>query len=433
MSSADQQHPPGWLTQFRHGVVSGVGLLLIAVGCCAIATFAAWFMPGADTAPATSALKAAALAVLAGAHGGVVLAGTPVTLTPLLVTGLLGWLVAGHARRQGSWSGFAGLSLGYTVASAVLAGWSRLGSTYAPVGRSALAALLFMLVVGGLARSAELLWARLPARWRRVSRAAALVAAGYLVAGSLLSAGMLLAHFSEAVALQRQLAPGAAGLPVALLAISATPNAALAGVSYLTGPGFDIGAQTSVSALAVSSGRLPVFPLLAGLPLERPAAVAGSLAIMALALLAGWALLRTVSAPQTEQAEQPAEAVRPARGWTHRLGDCAAAAALAGLLLAVLTGLAAGDLGTGTLRGIGATWWAVGLAVTLLGLLAAALWLGVELLLGRLAERGGPALYLLRSEPDTEPALAAAEAHEQPHSQEPERVTEPAARSRNAS
>ncbi|HEY0168037.1 MAG TPA: DUF6350 family protein [Jatrophihabitans sp.] len=420
MSSTDRQHPPGWLTRFRHGVVAGVGLLLIAVGSCSLATFAAWLMPGADTTPAISALKAAALTVLAGAHGGVVLAGAQVTLAPLLVTGLLGWLVAVHARRQDSWSGFAGLALGYTLASAVLAGWSRLGSTYAPVSRSTIAALLFTLVVGGGARSAEHLWSRLPTRWQQVSRAAALVAAGYLLAGALLSAGMLLVHFSEAVALQRQLAPGAAGLPVALLAISATPNATLAGVSYLTGPGFDLGAHTSVSAFEVSSGRLPVFPLLAGLPLERSAALAGSLAILAMALLAGWAVLRTV--PQ-------AQAAQPGTAWRHRLIDCAAVAGLVGALLAALTGLAAGDLGRGALRGVGAAWWAVGLSVASLVLLAAAFWCGVQALRDRFAEQGGPGLYLLRSAPDTEPAEDA----EQARTQQPGAAAQPAARSRNAS
>ncbi|MEO7259910.1 MAG: DUF6350 family protein [Jatrophihabitantaceae bacterium] len=433
MSSADQQHPPGWLTQFRHGVVSGVSLLSIALGCCALAAFAAWFMPGGDTTAAFSALKAAALTMLAGAHGGVVLAGTPVTLAPLLVTGLLGWLVAGHARRQDSWSGFVGLAVGYTVASAVLAGWSRLGSTYAPVPRSTVAALVFVLAVGGGARSAEQLWARLSARWRLVSRAAAMVAAGYLAAGALLSAGMLLAHFSDAVALQRQLAPGAAGLPVALLGVSATPNAALAGVSFLTGPGFDIGAHTSVSAFAVSSGRLPVFPLLAGVPHQQPPALAGLLAILTLALLAGWAVLRTVTAAQLAQSAPAAHPTQAVQTAPRRLADCAAAAGLAGLALAVLTGLAAGDLGRGALRGVGAAWWAVGLASALLVLLAAALWLGVELLRGRLAERAGPGLYVLRSQPGAEPGSELAEADEHPRSQQPDPVAEPAARSRNAS
>jgi hypothetical protein len=246
VSAPDQQLPPGWLTLFRRGVVTGVGMLLIAVSCCAVATVAAWLMPGTDTSSISSALKAAALVVLSGAHGGLVLAGTPVSLTPLLVTVLLGWLVAAHARRLESWSGFVGLVTGYGAASAVLAHWSRLGTTFAPVLRSTIAALIFVLVVGGAARSTGRLSGKLTHRWRCVLRAAGLVTAGYLAAGALLAAAALLGHFSEAVALQRQLAPGAAGLPVALLGLSATPNAVLAAVGYLTGPGFEIGSHTSV-------------------------------------------------------------------------------------------------------------------------------------------------------------------------------------------
>jgi len=418
VSSTDQQYPPGWLTRFRHGVGSGVVLLLIALGACAVPSYAAWLMPGADTSSAVSALKAAALVLLAAGHGGVVLAGTPVTLAPLLVTAGLGWLVARHARRQDSWSGFAGLAVGYTVAAAVLAGWSRLGSTHAPVLHSMLAALVFVLVVGGAARSVGELWGRLPVRWRQVSRAAALVAAGYLVAGSLLSAGMLIAHFSDAVALQRQLAPGTAGLPVALLGISAAPNAVLAGVGYLTGPGFDLGTSTSVSAFGVSSGRLPVFPLLAGLPHQQPSAWLAVPVILLPAVLAGWAVLRTVPATH--------------RPWTDRLADCAVAAGLAGLLLAVPTGLAAGDLGRDRLRGIGADWWAVGLCTALLVLLAAACWLGIEAARDRFADRGRPSLYALKSEPSAsksepnEPTAPDQDAEDRS-------VREPAARSRTAS
>ncbi|HST50156.1 DUF6350 family protein [Jatrophihabitans sp.] len=409
MSSTDQQYPPGWLTRFRRGVGSGVAVLLIALGGCAVACYAAWLMPGADTATATSALKAAALVLLAGGHGGLVLAGTPVSLAPLLVTALLGWLVAAHARRQDSWSGFAGLTAGYVTASAVLASWSRLGSTHAPVLRSALASAVFVLAVGGTARGAEQLWSRLPARWQQVSRAAGLAAAGYLAAGALLAAGTLVVRFSDAVALQRQLAPGPAGLPVALLGISATPNAVLAAVGYLTGTGFGVGAATSVSPLSVSSGRVPVFPLLAGLPHQQPPAWLAVLVVLLPALLAGWAVLRTVTA---------------AHSWTGRLADCAAAAALAGIVLAALTGLAAGDLGRGGLRGIGATWWAVGPSAALLVLLGAACWLGVEALRDRLARPAAPGLYALPgdAEPEVEPAPRPAA-----------RTEEPAARSRTAS
>ncbi len=413
MSPPDRQIPPGWLTRFRRGVVSGIGLLLIAVGCCAVPAFAAWFMPGTDTASPISALKAAGLVALAGAHGGLVLAGTPVSLAPLLVTGLLGWLVAGHARRLDSWSGFVGLTTGYAAASAVLAAWSRLGSTHAPVLGSAVAGVLLVLVVGGAARSAGPLWGRLAPRWRQVGRAAAMVVAGYLVAGSLLAAAALLGHFSDAVALQRQLAPGAAGLPVALLGISATPNAVLAAVGYLTGPGFHIGSHTSVSVFAVTSGRLPVFPLLAGLPSGPPAVIASTLAVLVPAVLAGWAVLRTVAASDS---------------WLRRLADCAAAAALAAGLLALLTELAVGGLGTGALRSIGASWWAVAVAVLLAVLFGAALWLAVEVLRARPAAGAATGLYALASEPG--PAREPDRSGEQLDSAP---VAEPAVRSRNAS
>ena len=402
MSAPDQQIPPGWLTQFRRGALSGVGLLLIAVGCCAIPAFAAWFLPGADTTPASSALKAAGLLALAAAHGGLVLDGTRVTLTPLLVTGLLGWLVAGHARRLDSWSGFAGLVTGYTAASAALAGWSRLGATYAPVPRSAIAAVVFVLVAGGGARSAGHLWSRLTDRWRRVCRAAAMVTAGYLVAGSLLAAGALIGHFSDAAALQRQLAPGVTGLPVALLGVSATPNAVLAAVGYLTGPGFAVGTHTSVSIFAVRSGRLPVFPLLAGVPHGRPLTGIGLAAVLLLALLAGWVAARTVSV-RTVSAHTVSAHTVSSRAVSRRLLDCAAVAGLAAAQLAVLTRLGAGDLGPGALRGVGSTWWSVGLATALVVLVGAAVWLGVEVLRARPASGIGARLYALRSEPADHP------------------------------
>ena len=414
-SFTDQQYPPGWLTRFRHGVGSGAVLLLIALGCCALPSYAAWLMPGTDSTSALSALKAAALVLLSAGHGGVVLAGTPVTLAPLLVTSGLGWLVAGHARRQGSWSGFAGLAVGYTASAAVLAGWSRLGSTHAPVLRSTVAALLFVVAVGAIARSAGELRAGcrpdggrsrgrqpwwLPATWwrDRCCRPAC---------WSRTSPTRWRCSASSA--------PGAAGLPVALLGVSAAPNAVLAGVGFLTGPGFHVGTSTSVSAFGMSSGRLPVFPLLAGLPHRQPAAWLAVLAILVPALLAGWAVLRILPS---------------ARSWIDRLADCAAAAALAGLLLALLTGLAGGDLGRDRLRGIGAHWWAVGLGTALLVLLAAAFWLGIEATARPARRLGRPALYALRPEPDSDAADDGVESDRDPA---PSAVREPAHRSRTAS
>lgn len=361
----DDDLPAGWLTQFRRGVFSGAGLLLLAVAGCAIPTFAVWLVPGADTSPASSAVKSGALLALAAAHGGIRLNGETVTLVPLLVTGLLCWLVAGQARRAESWSTVVGLATGYGVASGLLAGWASIGASQAPAMTSALAGALFVGIVGSCARAGLARWQRLSERQRRIGRAAGSVLCCYLGAGALLVAASLMLHLSTASSIQHQLAPGVAGLPVALLGIGLAPNAALAGVGYLTGPGFQVGNHTSISALSTSHGRLPSFPLLAAVPSGGPAPAIGLSAIAAVALLAGWLSVRLL---------------RSSAAWPGRLVDVTVVAALAAVSLAVLTALGSGGIGTGALAGIGASWWAVGGCAGLLVLASSAGWLLIDLL-----------------------------------------------------
>lgn len=362
MSDSDD-YPAGWLTQFRRGVGSGIGVLLMAVGLCAIPSFAVWFTPGTETAPALSAVRAAALIALSGLHGGMVLDGTPVTLTPLLITLLLGWLVAVHGRRTESWFAFAGMVTGFALAAGLLARWSGIGSTTAPAAASMLAALLFAIVIGCGARTGGRLWRRLSSRWRRVLRASGAVLATYVLAGTLLAAAAVGSHFQEAVALQRHAAPGAMGLPVALLGVGATPNAVLAAIGYLVGPGFQVGSPTSVSAVSVSHGTLPIFPLVAGLPSGTPATALGLGLVLVLGLLAGWLTLRFVGSGAS---------------WLRRLADCAAVAAVSAVVLAALSALAAGSLGDGTLSAIGPLWWAVGLSCLLAVLFGSGVWLAAD-------------------------------------------------------
>lgn len=357
--------PAGWLTRFRRGVLSGAGLLLLAVTGCAIPSFAVWLVPGSDTSPASSAVKSGALLALAAAHGGIRLNGEQVSLAPLLVTGLLGWLIAGQSRRTESWSSIVGLATGYGLASGLLARWAGLGATHAPGMSSALAGAAFTGVVGSGAYGGPMVWHRLTDRYRRVVRAAGSVVCCYVGAGALLVAGSLLLHLSAAVALQRRLAPGVAGLPVALLGIGFAPNAALAGTGYLAGPGFGVGSHTHISALATRHGPLPDFPVLAAVPTGGPATGLGLLAILVAALLAGWLCAR---------------GTRSAAGWPTRLADVGLAALLAGCALGLLTGLASGGIGSGALGSIGARWWAVAGCCSLLVLVAGSAWTAVDLL-----------------------------------------------------
>lgn len=377
--SDSENYPAGWLTQFRRGVGSGIGVLLMAVGLCAIPSFAVWFTPGTETAPALSAVRAAALITLSGLHGGMVLDGTPVTLTPLLITGLLGWLVAVHGRRTESWSAFAGMATGFTLAAGLLARWSGIGSTTAPAGSSMLAALLFAVVLGGGARTWGRLWQAMSSRWHRVLRASGAVLASYVLAGALLAAAAIGWHVDDAVALQRHAAPGAAGLPVALLGVGATPNAVVAAIAYLLGPGFAVGTHTSVSAVSVSSGTLPFFPLVAGLPSGAPATTLGLSLVVLLALLVGWLTLRLVSSNGPDASKAADDS------WLRRLADCAAVAVISATVLAALSALAGGSLGRGSLSGVGPVWWAVGLSCVLAVLVCSGGWLAVDIARSRSA------------------------------------------------
>jgi hypothetical protein len=361
-----EEYPAGWLTQFRRGILAGLASLIVGIAGASAVTLLAWLIPGADTASAIAAIKAAGLVVLSGHQGGIVLDGSLVTLAPLLVTLLLGWLAVSTARRADSGSAFAGWCVGYTIACALVAWWARLGATYAPLWRSAVAGLLFALIIGGAGRYFESGWAQLAPRWQRIIRAAVGVVAVYAMAAALLAAVSVARHLDALVALQQRVSPGAAGLSVALLGVAAAPNATVAAMGYLTGPGFAIGSHTSVSMFATSRGRLPIFPLLGGLPIGQPATTLGIVLGLTTAFAAGAVAHRTVRHTASESA-------------LTTLADNAAVAALVAGSLAVLAVLAGGGVGHGTLSGVGVTWWAIGAASLPLVFLAAAGCLAVDL------------------------------------------------------
>jgi hypothetical protein len=162
------------------------------------------------------------------------------------------------------------------------------------------------------------------------------------------------------------------------------PNIAVWAASYLVGPGFMIGAGTSISAAGVTLGPLPAVPVLAGLP-GGPATGWGSLLLgvpVAAALLAGWLLgRRTLRGAPRSEPPKPA-----AVSWTRLIGAAALAGPVAGLLLGLASLAASGSLGAGRLADVGphAGWVAVVAAVvvavgTALAASATKIFLGVRL------------------------------------------------------
>jgi Family of unknown function (DUF6350) len=153
---------------------------------------------------------------------------------------------------------------------------------------------------------------------------------------------------------------------VLVLVISAAyvPNLVIWATAYAIGPGFSVGAGTSVSPLAVELGPLPALPLFGALPPPGQPPPAASLLALLVPLTAGVVVARVL--------------VRrlPARGWTI-LPWAGAAAGISGLGLGVLAVLSGGPLGGGRLAALGPSPLPVALAAALeLSIVAApAAWL----------------------------------------------------------
>ncbi|MDK1472781.1 DUF6350 family protein [Streptomyces sp. 549] len=218
-------------------------------------------------------------------------------------------------------------------------------------------------------------WRRLPPwlRWTRVRTAAGATGVATAVlcgGGALLAAGALVWHGVSAAEAFPQLTDAWSGrIAVLLLCVSLAPNAAVWGAAYGLGPGFAVGAGSSVGPLAAgATPQLPHFPLFAALPGEGPGgpltwALAAPLPLAA-GLAAGWYTAR-VAVPVPGSGH----------GSTGRRGTLATvllAAAGCGLAMALLSELAGGPLGSGALADFGPVPWLTGLAACGWTLLVAA-------------------------------------------------------------
>jgi hypothetical protein len=196
------------------------------------------------------------------------------------------------------------------------------------------------------ARAAGLLEGRVPERLAAVLRAAGAAALAYLGAGALLVAGSLLMHRDRVELLSAHVGGGWSGAPVLVLGVLAAPNAALAGASYLAGPGFALGTGSVVTLGGSTHGILPAFPVLGAVP-SGPAGSAAWLLAAAAPVAAGLAVVRVL---------RNGAALREV--WL-RLGGSVVGTALLG---GAAAGLAGGGIGSGRLAAVGASPWQFGLA-----------------------------------------------------------------------
>lgn len=347
------------------GVLAGIGAAAAGLLILAALIGVAWILEpavgGSVLGPARLSVQAWLLAHGADiAAGGVVVAVTPLGL--MAVAGLCCWHAGSWAGRRAAVSSLrevgavvVALALTYT---AIGAGLTLLGSTDgASIGLvSMVPGVLGLSTVagaGGVLRAAghgRLVHDRLAFPSRAVlsgvcAGAALLGAAGVTTLGITIAVDG--AGFA---ALTERLAPGwTAGLGLFILSLLLLPNAALYAVAVLLGPGFAVGAGTTVSAFGVSLAQVPGLPLVAGLP-DQPAVPLGAFLALVIPGLSGLAVGAVVARRVDDLDDLDGNEIGPllAGGW----------AAVAGLTLAVGLGvaqwLAGGSLGEGALAMIGA-------------------------------------------------------------------------------
>ncbi len=316
----------GARVQYGHVGLMPIGLTLVPLVCCWFAgvRLARTLDPHADAVRdgvgrhRPSWPPARALAALVLGYGGlVVVAGAIVTspaARPLLAQAFVGAVV------------ISALGAG-AGAAAWLAGGLRPG----------LAALPGLL--------------RLPPRLTGCLRPAAVAVGIQLAAAGLLFLLALVLGWHRVLLLHHSLAPGLIGGLVLLLAqLTALPNLVLWAGAWLAGPGFAVGAGTSVMPSHTVLGALPAVPALGILPSpgSHPGWFWAVLAIpVAAGAVAGSRLLR-------HDPDAPARRLFEDAGLTSLL---------IGLAWAVLTWVSGGPAGPGRLATMGGNGGLVGLAV----------------------------------------------------------------------
>ncbi|MDG6105387.1 cell division protein PerM [Dactylosporangium aurantiacum] len=291
----------------------------------------------------------------------------PLSLAPLGLTAVAAWRVyrAGvHTARAigararpagGAWTPWpaARAAVGVAVVYGVLGALTAIVAEHRGVLVSAPVAGLtfagFGLVAGGLgafveARGIARLAGRLPGVLRDATRTGAVSALLILGAGAAVAGMAVAVSGGDAAQIIDDYHTGLAG-QIGLVVVCGfySPDVAVWSASYVVGPGFAVGAETTISAAEVSVGRLPAVPLLAGLP-STPATGWAPLLLglpLAAALVAGWLLARRSLRND------------PARGWLPLLGAAALAGPVAGLLLGLVSVAASGSIGGGGLQRVG--------------------------------------------------------------------------------
>ncbi|MBV9873033.1 MAG: hypothetical protein JO214_20660 [Frankiaceae bacterium] len=349
------------------GAMAAAWAVAVGVACLVVLSLVVWAADSGSTANAAGAMRfAGQLWLLAHRVPMALPGGGALTIPPLALTLLAGALVSRGAAIVARTTECADLRDVGTVTAAVTAPYAVLATIIAIATPSAAlrpsvgAAFVCAVMVGGVAAAigafrgsglARITWEAMSAE-ARVALEGAAAATGVVFGASLLLAvGSLLAHSNDFGDLVNSYDGGAGEFAMVLLSALMLPNAMCFAVGYITGPGFAIGAGTSVTYGGSHLGAVPAFPLLAAVP-SGPArwqiVVVFLATVVAAGVAAGWRVARADGLSMEE-----------------RFRGALVAGAVLGGCCAVVVAFAGGPAGPGRLSAVGPSPWQVGLLVAL--------------------------------------------------------------------
>jgi Family of unknown function (DUF6350) len=358
---------PAWgsTVPWLAGVLAAAWALVAGLAIAALPAILVWIDEGAS-APVGDPVRIGGQIWLAGHRVGLQIGNADVQFAPLGMTVVAILLLYRAARWAAHTAGVSTLrkavlvvlpAVGlYAVGAWGLAVWSMTMSVSVdPLVASVWAGLTAAVGTGvGVVHEADLggrLIARLPAWAVSVLGGAAVAVAGLLAVGALLVAMSAITHSDRIAAVGEALDPDLPGmLALAMAGAALVPNAVVWAASYALGPGFALGAGTSVAPGAVELGIVPALPALAAVPADAPGpwgwlVLAGPIGV---GVLTG-AGIRRLSAS----------------GRVGMVGEAFGAAAIAALVMGGLATLSGGSVGAARMSVVGPVPWEPALATFL--------------------------------------------------------------------
>ena len=183
-------------------------------------------------------------------------------------------------------------------------------------------------------------------------RGGAAAAAGIITLASLATAALIVASYARVISLYESLhSELLGGITITLGQIAFLPNIVIWTASWLIGPGFALGAGSSVSPLGTQLGPVPAIPILGALP---PGQLAFGFVGLLVPVVVGF-LVGAILGPALKREAHGALLVVAGLG----------VGLVGGVILGLLAWFSAGAAGPGRLAEVGPDPWAVGVAAAI--------------------------------------------------------------------